>query len=112
MTQSLFALAVISVFLPACSALEAFEEGWQRSAAQRQSAEVSNPRAAYCAQVRSQAMLAPTRTGNFGESLQNANMAYANCMAGNSSPQSFTLQGPSGKQLNCTPVSGTNYDCR
>jgi uncharacterized protein YceK len=35
-----------------------------------------------CSLARGQGYLAPTRTGNFGESLAIANSAYENCMAG------------------------------
>jgi len=35
-----------------------------------------------CSIARAQGYIAPTASGNFGESLANANSAYANCMAG------------------------------
>lgn len=35
-----------------------------------------------CSIARAQGYIAPTASGNFGESLANANDAYANCMAG------------------------------
>ena len=35
-----------------------------------------------CEMARAQAMSAPTRTGNFFESLENGNIAYERCMAG------------------------------
>ena len=47
-----------------------------------------------CDMARAQGLAAPTRTGGFGESVQNGNVAYANCMAGlpSSQPKNIVCQ--------------------
>lgn len=55
-----------------------------------------------CGLARSQGFLAPTRTGNFAESAQNANEAYSRCMAGLPPPHSYII--------NCNR-NGSNFNC-
>jgi hypothetical protein len=66
----------------------------QAALAQRQ----SQAQESQCELARSQGLLAPTRTGSFGESLQRGNEAYNACMAGQPAPRSKNIicqrQGP------------------
>jgi len=65
----------------------------QKEAAARQS-QINQQRAqleSQCDYVKGQAYLAPTRTGNFWESNNNAMAAYNNCMAGLPPPRSINV---------------------
>ena len=73
----------------------------QLDQAQRQAAlalRQSEAQESQCELARSQGLLAPTRTGSFGESLQRGNEAYSACMAGQPVPKSKNIicqrQGP------------------
>jgi len=66
----------------------------QLDQAQRQVALAFSQRKAQesrCEFARSQGLLAPTRTGNFVESLQRGNEAYSACMAGLPPPRSMNI---------------------
>jgi len=65
----------------------------QKEAAARQS-QINQQRAqleSQCDYIKGQAYLAPTRTGNFWESNNNAMAAYNNCMAGLPPPRSVNV---------------------
>ena len=65
----------------------------QKEAAARQN-QINQQRAqleSQCDYVKGQAYLAPTRTGNFWESNNNAMAAYNNCMAGLPPPRSVNV---------------------
>lgn len=55
-----------------------------------------------CGLARANGFLAPTRTGSFVESAQNANEAYARCMAGLPTPHNYII--------NCSQ-SGSTFNC-
>jgi len=104
------ALLILSITLAACG-------DYQQPAPAAQTVSATPPtpeqqRKSYCQSVMGQAMMAPTLSGRFGESMSNATAAYNACIAGQPIPLTPAQQRQQNTvNTHCRPDYVGGYNC-